>query len=145
MKTYAPRSLRGRDLETLLSELQATPGQVAKILQVSERSVFRWLADGSAPYAVLAALWHETPTGRHVTALDVGNELAITHALAHAQAARVDAGAAQLRRLLAISDTGAANDPIQGVPTPPRPAAGPRRSIPAASVRRAIAHRYRWR
>lgn len=112
MKTYAPKSLRGSDLRDLLDQLVATPAQVAKFLDVTERSVFRWLSDGTAPRAVLFALWHETPHGREVSALDVGNELAITRRVARgaqeAQAVQVQ----QLARLLAISDTGAANDPL---------------------------------
>ena len=145
MKTYAPRTLTGRDLSELMRDLCATPLEIAKFLQVSERSVFRWMAENSAPYSVLAALWHETPQGRYVTALDVGNELNLSRATARAHEARQDATAAQLNRLLAICDTGAANDPIQGIAAPPRTAQAPRRLVPAATVRRAIAHRYRWR
>lgn len=111
LKTYAPR-LTGADLRTLLDELQATPAQAAKFLQVTERSVWRWLSDGSAPFPVLAALWHETPTGRHVSALDVGNELVIHRGLARAhEKAHVDA-VAMLARVLSIGDFGAANDPV---------------------------------
>lgn len=118
MKTFAPRSLRGTDLRQLLEELPATPAQVAKFLLVTERSVFRWLAEDSAPFAVLAALWHETPAGRHAVALDVGNELAIYYGLARAledKTARIER---QLARVLATSDTGAANDPLLNGPLP---------------------------
>lgn len=93
MKTYAPKGLHGAVLRDLLVELAITPAQAAKFLQVTERSVFRWLADDSAPFAVLAALWHETPTGRHVTAVDVGNELAIHVGLARANAQALGGGA----------------------------------------------------
>ena len=112
MKTHAPKSLSGADLRGLLTDLHATPAQVAKFLKVTERSVWRWLSDESAPYAVLAALWHETPNGRYVTALDVGNELAIVRGLAAAHGAAVERESARLARLLQISDTGAANDPL---------------------------------
>lgn len=121
MKTYAPKSLRGSDLRDLLDQLVATPAQVAKFLDVTERSVWRWLADGTAPRAVLYALWHETPHGREVSALDVGNELVITRRMARgaqdAQAVQV----AQLSRVLAISDTGAANDALVSGPWAVRP------------------------
>lgn len=116
MKTYAPKGLRGGDLRSLLVDLAATPAQVAKFLDVTERSVWRWLAEDSAPRAVLCALWHETPHGRHITALDVGNELVIVRGLAQGFADQATAQAAQLCRVLAICDTGAANDPLSTGP-----------------------------
>lgn len=118
LKTYAPRHLHGADLRCLLDELQATPADVAKFLRVTERSVWRWLADGSAPYAALAALWHETPTGRHVTHLDVGNEVVIYSGLAQAREKETEAARAALARLAAIGDFGCANDPLMDAPPP---------------------------
>jgi len=118
LKTYAPR-LTGADLRTLLDDLHATPAEVAKFLQVTERSVWRWLSEGSAPFPVLAALWHETPTGRHVSALDVGNELVIHRGLAQAHEKAHAQAVATLSRLLAIGDFGAANDPVLNGPPPP--------------------------
>ena len=61
MKTYAPKGLHGAQLRAILEELQATPAQVSKFLQVTERSVWRWLSDGSAPFPVLAALPDDGP------------------------------------------------------------------------------------
>lgn len=116
MKTYAPKGLHGAQLRAILEALQATPAQVSKFLQVTERSVWRWLADDSAPFPVLAALWHETPAGRHATALDVGNELAIHRGMAVAQGQALAVESARLARLVAISDTGAANDPLLSGP-----------------------------
>lgn len=112
MKTYAPKGLNGAQLRAILEELQATPADAAKFLHVTERSVWRWLADDSAPFPVLAALWHETPAGRYATALDVGNELAIHRGLARAHGEALALESARLARLVAIADTGAANDPL---------------------------------
>lgn len=117
LKTYAPR-LSGADLRALLDDLQATPAEVAKFLQVTERSVWRWLSEGSAPFPVLAALWHETPAGRHVCALDVGNEATIYKGLAGAHEKAHAAAVDTLARLLAIGDFGAANDPVLNGPPP---------------------------
>jgi len=117
LKTYAPR-LTGDDLRPLLDQLQATPAEVAKFLQVTERSVWRWLSEGSAPFAALAALWHETPTGRHVTALDVGNEVVIYRGLSSAHEKAAQDARATLARVLAIGDFGAANDPVLSGPPP---------------------------
>lgn len=121
MKTYTPKGLHGGDLRGLLDDLHVSPLQVAKFLRVTERSVWRWLADGSAPFAVLAALWHETPRGREATACDVGNELVIQRGLARSGLAALDVETRRLARLLAISDTGAANDPLMSGPMTARP------------------------
>ena len=80
MNAYASKYLQGADLAQLMKELCITPKQCAKFLKVTERTVFRWLADDSAPFAVfavLAALWHETPKGQQVTACHMGNQLTI--------------------------------------------------------------------
>ena len=142
MKTYAPKTLHGDNLRDLLEQLQATPAQVAKFLKVTERSVFRWLADGSAPFAVLACLWHETPMGREAGALDVGNELTIQRGLARSTGDALAVESAKLVRLLAICETGAANDPMLNAPPP---GGGPRGFMPGprhpAQVRRAYALR----
>lgn len=116
MKTYAPKGLRGSDLRGLITDLGATPLAVAKFLQVTERSIWRWLAEETAPWPVLALLWHETPHGRHVAALDVGNELVIVKGLARSLTDQATQQAAQLCRVLAISNTGAANDPLLRMP-----------------------------
>lgn len=118
MKTYAPKTLWGGDLRALMAELNATPLELSKFLKVTERSVWRWLADDSAPFSVLAALWHETPRGREVGALDVGNALNIERGLSRANGSALAAESARLARLLAICETGAANDPIMSGPPP---------------------------
>ena len=122
MKTFAPKGLHGGQLRGLMADLGATPADLAKFLRVTERSVWRWLADGSAPFAVLAALWHECPEGRHATALDVGNELAIYSGLARSRGDALAAESARLARVLSISHTGAANDPLCDGPAQAGPA-----------------------
>lgn len=137
MKTFAPGVLHGRDLRRLISELCTTPHDVARFLKVTERTVWRWIADDGAPFAALAALWHETPAGRHASALDVGNELAIHSALANSHAQRAEAGRHHLAGLLAIADTGSANDPLIAGPAgrfygAPRPMVPPGWQNPAS-------------
>lgn len=121
MKTYAPKGLHGAQLRALLASLGASPLEVSKYLKVTERSVWRWLADDSAPYAVLAALWHETHEGRHSAAVDVGNEARLMQGLARATGDALKSETARLGRLLAISDTGATNDPLYTGPASPPP------------------------
>lgn len=113
MKTYAPKGLHGAQLRELIADLgNPTPAVIAKFLQVTERSVWRWLSDDSAPYAALALLWHETPTGRYNTATDVGNEAMYLRGERNAFRTAMEQTQAQMGRVLAISDTGAANSPI---------------------------------
>lgn len=133
MKTYAPNGLWGGDLRRLMSELFATPAELAKFLKVTERSVWRWLAEDSAPYAVLAALWHETPRGRESAVLDVGNEVVIQRGLASAYGSALAKETERLARLVAISDTGAANDPLISGPWAERPEQ-PQTLAPAAQA-----------
>lgn len=142
MKTYAPKALWGGDLRRLMDELQATPAEIAKYLKVTERSVWRWLAEDSAPFAVLAALWHESPRGREAAALDVGNALNIERGLARSTNQALIVESARLARLMSICETGAANDPMASGPPP---GGGPRGFMPGprhpASVRRSYAMR----
>lgn len=121
MKTYAPKGLHGADLRPLIDDLVATPGEVAKFLHVTERSVWRWLAEGSAPWPVLALLWHETPRGRESASCDVGNDLVIQRTQVKASGAALASMAARMARLVRIGDFGSANDPLVSGPASTRP------------------------
>ncbi len=129
MKTYAPKGLHGAMLRPLLSELLCTPAQAAKFLHVTERTVWRWLSDDSCPWPILALLWHETPKGREAAALDTGNALVIERGLSGAARGALAKESARLARLVAIADTGAANDALCDGPHGRRPA--PRVHAPA--------------
>jgi|GEM_PF-3063806 hypothetical protein len=121
--TLAPRWL---DLRELMADIpNATPSTVAKFLDVTERSVWRWLADNSAPRAALLALWYQTKQGQYEVAVHVGNEAMWNAGMARAQTERADAATARLARVLAISDTGAANDPFNDGPSSPPPSSLP--------------------
>mgnify|MGYP000193316115 CR=1 FL=1 len=122
MKTYAPKGLHGAQLRDLMADLHASPVDLAKYLHVTERSVWRWLADGSAPFAVLACLWHESPSGREASHLDVGNALVIERGLARSLGDAMAQESARLARVLAISHTGAANEPLLDGPLQSGPA-----------------------
>ena len=135
MKTYAPKHLAGSDLRGILDDLHVSPLQISKFLKVTERSVWRWLADGTAPFAVLACLWHETPRGREVSACDVGNELVIQRTLAKSSGAALSVETGRLSRVLAISDTGAANDPLFSGPFSEFRRVGPLRLNPVTQGR----------
>lgn len=72
-------------------------------------------------------LQFETDTGRNVVACDVGNALVLSRGLSRSFESAQAKESARLARLVAIADTGAANDPLCDGPHgsqafPPRPA-----------------------
>ena len=121
MKSYAPKGLHSAMLRELLTDLATTPAEVAKLLQVTERSVWRWLADDSAPYAVILALWHESPRGHYNMETDVGNHNNILRGLARAHEDAHAKETARLSRLLAVGEFGSANDPLMTGPAQAAP------------------------
>ena len=112
-KAYAPKWLHSDHLAGMIDELGCQPKDVAKYLRVTERTVYRWLAEKSCPFACLSALRHETPNGREVTACDVGNELALTRCLARSTADARGEDIARVQYLIGLrGDYGSANDPF---------------------------------
>ena len=99
-------------LRELITDMGSTPLEISKLLQVTERSVWRWLCDDSAPYAVMLALWHESPRGHYNQETDVGNHNTILRGLARAHEDAHAKETARLSRLVAIGDFGCANDPL---------------------------------
>lgn len=134
MKTYAPKSLHGEQLRELLTDLHATPLEVCKFLKVGERTFRRWLADDSCPWPILALLWHETPAGREAAHLDTGNALNLALGLSRSTGEALAKESARLARVLAISDTGAANDPLLQGPPGGGGAGFPRRPAQASTL-----------
>jgi transcriptional regulator with XRE-family HTH domain len=118
MKTFAPKDLHGAQLRLLMESAGLSALETSKFLKVTERSIWRWLADDSAPFAVLATLWHESHFGRETVHRHVTQGMAIERGLSNALRRLVDEEKARMGRLLAISDTGAANDPLLDGPVP---------------------------
>lgn len=110
MKTYAPKWLHGSQLRDLMAELCADVPAVAKYLDVSDRTVWRWLELDNAPRAALCALWHETPQGRETSALDTGNALMYSRAQVQNLTAENDKLRRELAHVLMMIDPGCAND-----------------------------------
>ena len=113
MKTLAPRDLDGGMLRDLMRDLGADSRAVARMLRSSERSVYRWLADDSAPWPVLALLWHETAIGRAAACEAVELERAAYYRQARDLEQQLEQSRRQLCQLAAIADTGAANDALE--------------------------------
>lgn len=77
-------------LSTLLAELGATPRAVARVLQVSERTVRRWVRSGTEPQAVRIALFWLTRWGYSIINCDAENEARIFAGLARCRAEEIE-------------------------------------------------------
>ncbi|RUS68002.1 hypothetical protein CUZ56_00485 [Saezia sanguinis] len=73
-------------LPVLLAEIGATPRQVARVLQVSERTVYQWLKTGREPWSARIALFWLTRWGYSIIHTDAENEARLFAALARARA-----------------------------------------------------------
>lgn len=116
MKIYAPKYFAPGSLKIMMRQMFASPETLGKFLEVHPRSVHRWLAEDSAPRPVLVACWYESGPGREAAMIDAGNLLVLTRADVQIKAKALDLGAVQLAYILAISDTGASNDPLMMLP-----------------------------
>lgn len=84
---------------------------LAAALDVSPRTVFRWLERGEAPRAVLLALYWVTPYGWSAHETEARRRLQDWRALAEARRAELDALQARLDRFARLADFGSANGP----------------------------------
>ncbi|RVU46109.1 hypothetical protein [Rubrivivax rivuli] len=97
-------------LAVMLEDLgQPTTAQLGRALGVTERTARRWVAAGHAPRPAMLALFWVTRWGQSVVDADAHNQATTYAALARALRADNDALQADLARVLALADTGAAN------------------------------------
>lgn len=118
-----PRQLPS--LSAMLEALDARPAALARCLGVSERTVWRWLADDHAPRPVLLAVFWLTPWGYSEVVSDAHQAVNVARGLADALQRENDGLRAQLGRLQAIGDFGSANDPGAHAIVQPRPGKRP--------------------
>lgn len=119
IRTLAPRGLALRDI---LADIPgATPVDVARFLDVSERTVWRWLSDDCAPRAALLALWFVTQQGQYEVSVHVGNEARLLHGMVRTAKDSAQAAQSRLVKALALADCGSANAPFYDGP----PGGGP--------------------
>jgi len=71
-----PRNLSGAHLPELIDGAGGLRAAL-HLLDVTDRTMRRWLAAGDAPVAVLRLLWYASPLARHEAARDVAFELGI--------------------------------------------------------------------
>ena len=105
----APASLP--PLSVLLADLPAPPDRVADYLQVSRRSLQRYVRHDQAPRAVLLALFWESRWGLSLIDCELVNAARV-HA-GHARALAAESAMLRVRvdRLERVGDFGAANAP----------------------------------
>lgn len=100
-------------LSVLLLDLgEPSSSQLAYTLGVNERTCRRWMASDAAPRATLLALFWMTKWGRSALECSALNDAQLACELAEAHRRAADARAAQVERLLALGDFGAANAPL---------------------------------
>jgi predicted DNA-binding transcriptional regulator AlpA len=105
------------------------PAAVAAALGVSERTVWRWIADDDAPRPALLALFWLTSWGWSAVEADARQTVNIARGMSEALTRERDALAAQNARLQALGDFGSANDPSAAPIVAPRAGFSPQRSI----------------
>lgn len=106
----APKNIYGPDIFKMFVEELGGPKRVSKMLDVTERTVWRWLADGSVPQMAVRALYWETQYGRslidtdhHFEVVTLRNQVKCLEAQFQ-KAARIIAG-------LKVLSYGTANEP----------------------------------
>jgi hypothetical protein len=114
--SLAPRDAAGVAAFThLMDALGWRAPDVARYLEVSERTVRRWLAqDGAPPRAAVIALWFESHYGRQAVAGRYMTEAQNWRAAADAYKAQNDALRAALARASSATH-GAANESLYGL------------------------------
>lgn len=110
MQTFAPRQLP--PLSALREQLGNPPvSELAAHLGVAVRTVWAWLASDCAPRAALLALFYETHWGAERINCHAINEAAAYRSLVDCLQLEVKETRAELGRVLALAETGAANSP----------------------------------
>ena len=99
----------------ILGDLGDPPAhRVARVLGVGQRTVYRWNQRGHAPRSATLALYWLTRWGRSAVHTQAVNDALMAVQLAASLERERDQLQAQLARVLALADTGAANRPLLG-------------------------------
>jgi predicted DNA-binding transcriptional regulator AlpA len=89
------------------------PAVLAKALGLGTRTIYRYHRTGAAPRVVCLALFWMTRWGRSQVNTQAVNDAALAAAYAGSLEAELRHARDQLARVLAISSTGASNDPLE--------------------------------
>lgn len=96
----------------MLRDVPAGPGQLARHLGLSTRTLERYTAAGQAPQAVMLALFWETRWGISQADTDAANQAARFYMLAQSLQRENERLRADLQRLQALGVYGSANAPL---------------------------------
>jgi predicted DNA-binding transcriptional regulator AlpA len=112
---HAPRALP--IWQTILDDLgNPHPSRIAKVLGLGVRTVYRYNREAQAPRHVCLALFWLTRWGRSQVDCQAVNDCQLAVAYANAIETELHQARTQLAHVLALSDTGAANQPVIGAP-----------------------------
>ena len=99
-------------LADMIRDLNATPREVAKALDVGESTVYRWLSIGIAPKPAMLALFWLTRWGESQIDVELWNRANVYQGLASALERKMWDLLEDIDRLGKIGDYGSANDPV---------------------------------
>ncbi len=102
-------------LGDMISDISATPAQLADALHVDKSTVYRWLSVGQAPRCAELAIYWLTRWGKSEIDAEMWNAASVYRGFAYA----LERENMQLRedvaRLGQLGDYGSANDPVRGL------------------------------
>lgn len=111
MKQLAPRALPA--LSQLLPVLgNPTAAELARYLDVSERTVYGWKAQDAAPRTALLALYWESSYGLSALDAELFNSAMVYKRLSEAQGHEIAMLRTRIARLECIGQFGSANSPL---------------------------------
>lgn len=124
----APNYIRGPNLFKIFVDELGGPKLVCKFLDVTERTVWRWLAEESAPKMAVLSLFWETQYGRSLVQTDQVNEIRLMYRrieILQGQYTKAKDIIAGLRRLQSGTANEAYYDEMDDLNTPMQNTYGP--------------------
>jgi len=116
--------------EMLLDLGRPSPREVSRYLGVTERTVFRWMADDVAPQPAMLAVFWLSSYGQSVIDCELVNEIRVTKCLSNSLGQEVRNLSARVAWLEANGEFGASNAPfLSSVPRPAHVFPAPRPSV----------------
>lgn len=100
----------------MIRDLNASPSDIAQVLDVSPSSVYRWMALGQGPRPAALALFWLTSWGQDELNAEQHDRANVYQRLAQALQRQVDQLETEVWRLSQIGHYGSANDPLPRAP-----------------------------
>lgn len=103
-------------LADMIRDLNASPSDIAQVLDVSPSSVYRWMALGQGPRPAALTLFWLTSWGQDELNAEQHDRANVYQRLAQALQRQVDQLETEVWRLSQIGHYGSANDPLPRAP-----------------------------